>query len=125
MKFIDDHDIDNVVFVTTDAHFPAILKYNADVNRDGDSVNVYEIVCGPLSAIPFGIPGIPLPKFDPTFQPTILYVDGGIFNFAYFKINKDSDGLMHLTTSIIGEDGHPRYGSVIDLAPNQNINQNE
>ena len=44
MKFIDDHDIDNVVFVTTDAHFPTILKYNADVNGDGDSVNVYEIV---------------------------------------------------------------------------------
>jgi alkaline phosphatase D len=127
MKFIDDHDIDNVVFVTTDAHFPAILKYNADVNRDGDSVNVYEIVCGPLSAIPFGIPGIPLPKFDPTFQPTILYVDGGIFNFAYFKINKDSDGLMHLTTSIIGEDGNPRPGSIIDLGPYQNqyTNQNE
>jgi alkaline phosphatase D len=125
MKFIDDHDIENVVFVTTDAHFPAILKYNADVNRDGDSVNVYEIVSGPLSAIPFGIPGIPLPKFDPSLQPTILYVDGGIFNFAYFKINKGSDGLMHLTTSIIGEDGHPRKGSIIDLKPNKSTNHNE
>ncbi|HEY7226976.1 MAG TPA: alkaline phosphatase D family protein [Nitrososphaeraceae archaeon] len=125
MKFIDDHDINNVVFVTTDAHFPAILKYNADVNGDGDPVNVYEIVCGPLSAIRFGIPGIPLPKFDPTFQPTSLYVEGGILNFAYFKIHKGSDGLMHLSISILGEDGRPRHGSLIDLGPNQNTNQND
>ena len=125
MKFIDDHDINDVVFVTTDAHFPAILKYNADVNGDGDPVNVYEIVCGPLSAIRFGIPGIPLPKFDPTFQPTILYVEGGILNFAYFKLYKGSDGLTHLTTSVFGQDGIPRHGSLIDLSPHQITNQNE
>jgi alkaline phosphatase D len=125
MKFIDDHDINDVVFVTTDAHFPAILKYNSDFNGDGDPINVYEIVCGPLSAIPVGIPGIPLPKFDPTFQPTILYVEGAILNFAYFKIHKGSDGLMHLTASIIGEDGQPRHGSLIDLTPHQNINQDK
>jgi hypothetical protein len=125
MKFIDDHDINDVVFVTTDAHFPAILKYKADINGDGDPVNVYEIVCGPLSAIRFGIPGIPLPKFDPSFQPTILYVEGGILNFAYFKIYKGGDSLMHLTASIIGEDGQPRYGSLIDLIPHQIIGQNK
>jgi alkaline phosphatase D len=31
MKFIDDHNINDVVFVTTDAHFPAILKYTLTV----------------------------------------------------------------------------------------------
>lgn len=125
LKFIDDHNINDVVFVTTDAHFPAMLKYNADVNGDGDPINVYEIVCGPLSAIRFGIPGIPLPKFDPTFQPTTLYVEGGIYNFGYFKIHKGMDGLMHLSASIIGEDGLSRPNSHMDLIPQQNINQSK
>lgn len=117
MRFIDDNNIKNVVFVTADAHFPIMLKYNADVNRDGDPVNIYEIVCGPLSAIPYGIPGIPLPRLDLTFQPTILYVEGGIFNFGYFKIQKVNDGLVHLTASIIGQDGVIRPNSHLDLAP--------
>lgn len=120
MKFIDDEDIKNVIFITTDAHFPAILKYNADVNGDGDPVNVYEIVCGPLSAIRYGIPLIPLPTLDPTFRPVILYLEGGIYNFAYFKIQRDNDGLAHLSVSIIGEDGLPRPGSNIDFTPDQN-----
>lgn len=117
MKFLDDHNISNVVFVTTDVHFPSILKYNADVNGDGDPVNVYEIVSGPISAIRFGIPGLPLPMLDPTFQPTILYVEGGIFNFGYFKVQKGNDGMIHLIASIIGEDGTPRPNSHLDLRP--------
>jgi alkaline phosphatase D len=125
MKFIDDHNINDLVFVTADAHFPAILKYTADVNGDGDPINVHEIVSGPLSAIRYGTPGIPLPKLDPTFQPTILYIEGGVLNFGHFKIQKGNDGLIHLTASIIGEDGLPRPNSHIDLTSHQNINQNK
>lgn len=44
MRSIYDNNIKNVVFETTDAHFPIMLKYNANVNRDGDPVNIYEIV---------------------------------------------------------------------------------
>ncbi|MGI0033461.1 MAG: alkaline phosphatase D family protein [Nitrososphaeraceae archaeon] len=117
MKFIDDDNISSVVFVTTDVHFPSILKYNADVNGDGDPVNLYEIVSGPISAIRFGIPGLPLPMLDPTFQPNILYVEGGIFNFGYVKVQKGNDGMIHLTASIIGEDGTPRPNSHLDLTP--------
>jgi alkaline phosphatase D len=124
MKFIDDNDIKNVVFVTTDVHFPATLKYSADVNGDGDPVNVYEIVNGPLSAFRFGIPGAPLPMLDPTFQPTILYVEGGISNFARIQIQKQNDGNVHLTADIIGEDGHARAGSHLDLVPQEKIMHN-
>ena len=124
MKFIDDNDIKNVVFVTTDVHFPATLKYSADVNGDGDPVNVYEIVSGPLSAFRFGIPGAPLPMLDPTFQPTILYVEGGISNFARIQIQKQNDGNVHLTADIIGEDGHARVGSHLDLVPQEKIMHN-
>ena len=112
-----DNNIKNVVFVTTDAHFPIMLKYNANVNRDGDPVNIYEIVWWSQSAIPYGIPGSSLLRLDPTFEPTILRVEGGIFNFGYFKIQKVTDGLVHLTASIIGQDDVIRPNSFLDLAP--------
>jgi alkaline phosphatase D len=115
MKFIDDNNIKNVVFVTTDVHFPIILKYNADMNSDGDSVNVYEIISGPLSAFTFGSLSSPLLMPDPTFQPTILYVEGGIFNFAYLQIAKGTDGKSHMLVDIIGAEGIARLNSHLDL----------
>lgn len=115
MKFIDDNNIKNVIFVTTDVHFPIILKYNTDMNGDGDSVNVYEIVSGPLSAFTLGIPSAPLLMPDPTFQPTIFYVEGGIFNFAYIQIVKGTDGKSHMLIDIIGEDGIARPNSHLNL----------
>ena len=124
MKFIDDNNIKNVVFVTTDVHFPAILKYNLDVNHDGDPISAYEIVSGPLSAFRFGLPGAPLPMLDPTFQPSILYVEGGIYNFAHIKIEKGSDGNIHLLADIVGEDGVPRPNSHIDLVPQESVLDN-
>jgi len=105
MKFIDDNNIKNVIFVTTDVHFPIILKYNADMNGDGDSSNVYEIISGPLSAFTLGIPSAPLLMPDPTFQPTIIYVEGGIFNFAYIQIIEGTEDKSHMIVDIIGADG--------------------
>ena len=115
MKFIDDNNIKNVVFVTTDVHFPIILKYNADMNGDGDPVNIYEIVSGPLSAFTLGIPFAPLLMPDPTFRPTIFYVEGGIFNFVYIQIVEGNDGKSHMLVDIIGEDGIARPNSHLDL----------
>jgi alkaline phosphatase D len=115
MKFIDDNNIKNVIFVTTDVHFPIILKYNADMNGDGDSTNVYEIISGPLSAFTLGIPSAPLLMPDPTFQPTIFYVEGGIFNFAFIQIVEGTDGKSHMLVDIIGEYGIVRPNSQLDL----------
>jgi alkaline phosphatase D len=117
MRFIDDNNIKNIVFVTTDVHFPAILKYDTDLNGDGKPTNVYEIISGPLSAFRFGVPGVPLPMLDPTFHPTILYVEGGLFNFAHIQLQKQGDGKTHLITDIIGEDGLPRPNSRQDIIP--------
>jgi hypothetical protein len=58
------------------------------VNGDKDSVDVYEIISGPLNAFTSGIPIAPLLMPDPTFKPTIFYVEGGIFNFALYKLLK-------------------------------------
>ncbi|HEU5172680.1 MAG TPA: hypothetical protein VFT83_04045 [Nitrososphaeraceae archaeon] len=66
------------------------------MNGDGDPVNIYEIVSGPLSAFILGIPSAPLLMPDPTFQPTILYVEGGIFNFAYMQIVKENAGKNYM-----------------------------
>ncbi|MGZ5511445.1 MAG: hypothetical protein ACXWFC_13385, partial [Nitrososphaeraceae archaeon] len=104
-----------VVFVTTDVHFPIILKYNTDMNGDGDAVNVHEIVSGPLNAFTLGILSAPLLMPDPTFQPTIIYVEGGIFNFAYIQIVERTDGKSHMLIDIIGEDGIARPNSHLDL----------
>lgn len=115
MKFIDDNNIKNIIFVTTDVHFPIILKYNADMNGDKDSVNIYEIVSGPLSAFTLGIPSTPLLMPDPTFQPTIFYVEGGVFNFAYIQIVKGTDGKSHMLVDIVGADGIADPNSHLDL----------
>ena len=72
------------------------------MNGDGDSVNVYEIVSGPTSAFTLGIPSAPLLMPNPTFQPTIFYVEGGIFNFAYIQYGKENDGKSHMLIDIIG-----------------------
>jgi alkaline phosphatase D len=117
MRSIDDNNIKNVVFVTTDVHFPAILKYNTDLNGDGKPINLYEIISGPLSAFRFGVPGVPLPMLDPTFHPTILYVEGGLFNFAHIQLQRQEDGKTHLLADIIGDDGLPRPNSHQDLVP--------
>jgi hypothetical protein len=58
-----------------------MLKDYAMIIRDGDPINICEIVCGPLSAIPCGTPGTPPPRLNPTSKLIILYVEGGIFNF--------------------------------------------
>ena len=81
----------------------------------GDLVNIYEIVSGPLSAFILGIPSAPLLMPDPTFQPTIFYVEGGIFNFAYIQIVKGTDGKSHMLIDIIGEDGIARPNSHLNL----------
>ena len=52
---------------------------------------------------------------NPTFQPTILYVEGGIFNFAYLQIVEGTDGKSHMLVDIIGADGIARLNSHLDL----------
>jgi hypothetical protein len=78
LKFIDDHAIDNVVFLTTDNHYTAInnLAYET-VPDDRQSArklarNAFEIMTGPLGAVtgtpPYGrkidIKGLPRREAD-------------------------------------------------------------
>jgi alkaline phosphatase D len=120
LGFIDEQDIKNIVFITTDVHFPAFIRYNFDLNNDGNTTEIYELVSGPLSAFRLGVP---FPILDETFNPTLLYGEGNIFNFGYIRIedrrgeNEQDNGKPHLMADIRDENGIIRPGSMLDLAP--------
>ncbi len=122
-KLIDEQDIKNIVFITTDVHFPASIKYNVDLNNDGNMTEIHELVSGPLSAFRLGVP---FPMLDETFNPTLLYGEGNIFNFGYIRIEDgrdngvddvDDNGKPHLIADIRDENGIVRPGSTLDLIP--------
>ena len=127
LRFIDEHNIKNVVFLTTDVHFPVFFKYNFDLNNDGNITDIYELVSGPLSAsrtislADASRLGAPFPKLDGTFNPSILYQEGTIFNFGYVRIEgameNDDNGKPHLIADIRDENGMVRPGSLLDLTP--------
>jgi alkaline phosphatase D len=78
--FLESHDIQNVVFLAGDTHWPFALSYDPD--RDGQP-DFYELGSSPMSSIP-------LPPADPpdqTFNPTVLYAEGefmgDLFNFGH------------------------------------------
>jgi alkaline phosphatase D len=121
LKSMDDNNIQNIVFVTTDVHFPANILYEVDPNFDGDKLVFHELISGPLSAFRFGLPGgAPIPKLDETFHPKILYEEGGIFNFGYVLVQKQpEDNLVHLKARIVDENGLVRPNSLLDLKPQQ------
>jgi alkaline phosphatase D len=120
LKFLDDKNVKNIVFITTDVHFAANIRYEVDANEDGDKLIFYELISGPLSAFRLGLPSVPIPNLDATFNPRFLYVEGSIFNFGYVQIinrSDSGDGKVHLVADVRGEDGLPRLGSLLDLTP--------
>ena len=120
LRFIENQQIKNVVFITTDVHFPAFIKYNLDLNNDGIMTEIHELVSGPLSAFRLGVP---FPELDETFNPSLLYGEGNIFNFGYIRIedgrdNEEEDnGEPHLIADIRDKNGIVRPGSTLDLRP--------
>ena len=127
LRFVDEHNIKNIVFLTTDVHFPVFFKYNFDLNNDGNITDIYELVSGPLSAsrtislADASRLGAPFPKLDGTFNPSILYQEGTIFNFGYVRIEggmeNEDNGKPHLIADIRDENGMVRPGSLLDLTP--------
>jgi alkaline phosphatase D len=111
LKFLDDHDIKNVVVVTTDVHFPTNILVEDDPNHDGDKLIYYELVSGPISAIP-----VKASPPDPTINATAKYQESKIFNFGHIKIQQEkSDGKVHLISEVLDENGLVRPGSNWDI----------
>lgn len=86
LKFIKDHDIRNVVFLTADVHYTAAHYYDPAKAQFTGFKPFWEFVSGPLNAGTFGPNAI-----DNTFGPQVVYVkapEGGKANLP------PSDGLQ-------------------------------
>ena len=110
LDHLDRENVRNVVFVATDVHFATSLRYEVDVDGDGDELLFHELVSGPLSA---GLAVARAP--DPTFRPRILYAEGEIFNFGFVRVETGDDGVSHLIADIRDETGAVRFGSILNL----------
>ncbi len=113
LRYLDEQRIANVVFLNGDLHFALALRYSLDLDGDGRPLTFHEFVVGPFSATPRGGP----PELDPTLQPTLLYGEGGFFNFGYVQVERGEDGEVRLNFSVRGVDGMPRRGSLVELTP--------
>ncbi len=112
MKFLDDNNIQNVIFVVTDTHYPANVLINQDFNSDGDTLKIYEFISGPLNAGTFEPDPI-----DKTINAEYLYNETGMFNFGYYKVEKQDDGKVHFMSEIHTSDSLVRDKSKMDLVP--------
>lgn len=91
--------------MVTDVHFAATLRYEADVNGDGDPFLFHELVSGPMSA------GLAQPRApDTTFAPKVLYLEGGFFNFGFASV----DG-SRLYYEVRDDQGRVRKGSELTI----------
>lgn len=115
LRFLDENDIKNVVFVTTDVHFSQFLRYQVDADGDGDTLVFHELVTGPINAV-----RAKPRSLDPSFKPAVLFEEGDTFNFGYARIERGQDGRVHLRAAVVGTDSSSidatvRAGSAIDL----------
>ena len=110
LEYLDAEDVTNVVFVATDVHFAMSLRYEVDLDGDGEKLLFHELISGPLSAV-----RVPVQTPDPTFRPRVLYAEDEIFNFGYVRIEPTSDGTSRLYADIRDETGAVRVGSALEL----------
>ena len=104
---LDDADVQNLIFVVTDVHLAMNLRYDLDLNGDGDRLTFHELLSGPLAAGRFPTP----PQLDPTLRPTILYGEGDLLNFSAIQLVPQADGSSRLVAEVRGVDGTVRVGS--------------
>ncbi len=113
LGFLDDQRIENVVFLGADMHQALAIRYAIDLNGDGRTLRFHEFIAGPFSAVPRA----DVPALDPTLSPTLLYGEGGFFNFGYIRIERAPDGVPRLSFSVRDTEGTIRPASVLQLDP--------
>jgi alkaline phosphatase D len=98
LKFLDENDIKNIVFITTDVHFAGTVNVTQDFDGDGNTYTFYELINGPLTTSTRDTTN----PVDPTINAKYLYNESAIFNFGNFKIEKDeNDNKVHFLYNII------------------------
>ena len=68
---------------------------------------MHELVCGPLTDIRGGVP---FPVLDKTFNPTLVYWEGNLFNFGSIQF-KEENGNNNFIDDIRDENGNQMEGS--------------
>lgn len=111
MARLDAANVENILFVATDVHSAAQIRYERDYDGDGDKMLFHELIAGPLSAIRGPAPV----TLDPTLGPVLLYGEGGIFNYGTIRV--DSGNAGRLSSDIRDEFGAVRAGSELVLTP--------
>lgn len=105
LTHLDRHRVKNVVFVVTDVHFAITLRYELDLDSDGESLRFHELVSGPMSA------GLAEPRApDETFAPRVLYAEGGFFNFGTASVERS-----RFRYEVRDEKGRVRAGSELTI----------
>jgi alkaline phosphatase D len=105
LSHLDRENVRNVVFVVTDVHFATSLRYQIDLDSDGDPLRFHELVTGPLSAGP-----VPARAPDATFAPEVLYAEGNFFNFGF--ASADATRLLY---EVRDDAGRVREGSRLTI----------
>jgi phosphodiesterase/alkaline phosphatase D-like protein len=113
LRSLDAANVRNLVFVATDVHFAAQLRYEPDLDGDGDRLVFHELISGPLTAGRTASPA----SMDATLAPAVLYAEGNIFNFGTVRIGDGTSAEPHLWTDIRDETGRTRPGSSLELVP--------
>jgi alkaline phosphatase D len=111
VRYMDAQDVHNVVFVATDVHSAAQLRYERDYDGDGDNLLFHELIAGPLSAIRGPAPV----TLDPTLGPVMLYGEGELFNYGTIRVSTGNQA--RLSADVRDEFGHVRPGSELTLEP--------
>ena len=110
---LDGANLKNLVFLVTDVHCPVSIRYDVDLNGDGDRLLFHEFISGPLVA--GKLPAVP--SLDPTLRPVILFGEGDVFNFGYYRLEKRPDGKVYFLADVRDETGAVRPGSSVELEP--------
>jgi alkaline phosphatase D len=114
IKFLDENDIENIVFITTDVHFAGTVNVTQDFDGDGDTYTFYELINGPLTTSTRDTTN----PVDPTINAKYLYNESATFNFGNFKIEKDeNDNKTHFLYSVIDTNGRIRPLSDLNIVP--------
>lgn len=105
LRELDAAQVQNLVFVTTDVHWPSSMRYELDLDEDGDTLLFHEFATGPARALTLE----PV-ELDPTLSPQQLYAEGGIENYGMFSASEH-----FFTAATVDHQGLIRSGSTILL----------
>ena len=109
VRHLDAQNVQNLVFIATDVHSAAQLRYERDYDGDGDTLLFHEFIAGPLSAIRGPAPV----TLDPTLGPVMLYGEGALFNYGTIRVS--GAHAARLTADVRDEFGNVRPGSELTL----------